>query len=166
MHRTCNNPPPHGAGRKREKPARRLQRRPKAGKAGPAPAGDREKYANAKPFLDALAKKGGPAPNTAICYVLTTFWAPAHRTCKITHRTCKITHRTCKITHRTKHNPPPPGAGQKREKPAQRLQCRPKAGKASPAQWATQRNTQMASPFWMHLLKKVAQHQTPLFAMF
>jgi hypothetical protein len=63
-----------GAGQKREKSAQRFQRRPKAGKAGPAPVGGRQReIRKCHTFFDALAQKGGPAPNTAICFVLATF---------------------------------------------------------------------------------------------
>jgi hypothetical protein len=86
-------------GQKREEPAQRLRRSLKAGRAGPVPVGAIEKYTNAIPFRTPLLKKGWPS--TKQCYL--------QRFAKIWVQ--RIGHASI---------PPPPGAGQKREKPAQR----------------------------------------------
>ena len=153
------------------------RRRPKARKAGPAlPAqaksgkkrpsasGRQREIRKFQAFSDALAQKGGPAPHTAICYVLAGLQCIGHANLRIGRATLPIRHAKLCVEHNTslpqpaqakseKSRPGASRAGQKREKPA-------------PRQRATERNMQMPNPFWTHLLKKVAQHQTPLFAMF
>jgi len=124
-------------------------------KSGPAPMGDRDKYANTIPFLDALATKGGPAQNTAISCVLGTLGSSA-KVCIRCERVC-IGHDTT-LLH-------PAQAESEKSRPSASSGCQ-KRVKAGPRQWVTETKTQIPHPFWTRLPKKVAQHKTPLFALF
>jgi hypothetical protein len=144
-----SRPSASGASQKREKPAHA--------------SGRQKEIRKFQTFSDALAQKGGPAPNTAICDVLTTFGLQCIGHANLCIGFAKLcieqntptphphTHPAQARSEKSRRSAS--GAGQKREK-------------AGPAPVGAREKYANSKPFRTLLLKRAAQHQSLLSAMF